>query len=155
MRRVLLLASHLIAVGFGFALGIYFLPILTAPPGPETAMLEEKAKSATFSGTFDRNRAGSDFLHWGEGVISLSDSEIVLMGKLAPGPDYMLYLTTEFVEDEAGFEAIKANSARIGQVKTFDGLILPVPEGVSIADYTTVVIWCEAFSEFITSAQYQ
>lgn len=155
MRRILLVLSHLLAVGFGFALGVYLLPVLTAPPAPDIAMLEEKAKSASFSGTFDRDRAGSDFLHWGEGTISLSDTEIVHMGKLAPGPDYMLYLTKEFVEDEAGFEAIKSQSARIGGVKSFDGAILTIPDGINVADYTTVVIWCEAFSEYITSAQYQ
>lgn len=77
------------------------------------------------------------------------------MGKLAPGPDCILYLTKSFVEDEAGFEAIKADAVAIGSVKTFDGAILPVPAGVAVGDYSTVVVWCEAFSEFITSAQYQ
>jgi hypothetical protein len=46
------------------------------------------------------------------------------MGKLAPGPDYKLYLAPSFVEDEAGFEAIKAQSKQVGDVKTFDGVIL-------------------------------
>jgi len=155
MRLILLAATHVIALAIGFALGVYFLPILTAPSGPDSAMLEEKAQGAAFSATFTRDLRGSDFLHWGEGTISLSDTEIVHMGRLAPGPDYKLYLTKTFVEHEDEFEPIKDQAVRIGDVKTFDGLLLSVPEGVNVADYTTVVIWCEAFSEFITAAQYQ
>jgi hypothetical protein len=30
-----------------------------------------------------------------------------------------------------------------------------VPEGVDVEDYTTVIVWCESFSEFITAARYQ
>ncbi|MEK0164538.1 DM13 domain-containing protein [Phaeobacter sp. A36a-5a] len=155
MRWILRLLSHGIALAFGFALGIYMLPILTAPQSPDAATLSESAKGARFTGSFSRDLAGSDFLHWGTGSISLSPQQITHMGELAPGPDYKLYLTAEFVEDEAGFEAIKAASARIGDVKMFDGLILPIPEGINIEDYTTVVIWCEAFGEFITAAKYR
>ncbi len=155
MRLILLAATHVVALAVGFALGVYFLPILTAPKAPDSAMLQQKAQDASFTAEFTRDLRGSDFLHWGEGTISLSDTEIVHMGKLAPGPDYKLYLTTRFVEHEDEFEPIKDTALRIGDVKTFDGLLLSVPEGVNVADYTTVVIWCEAFGEFITSAQYQ
>lgn len=49
-------------------------------------------------------------------------------GKLAPGPDYFVYLTNEFVEDEAGFEALKDQARRVGPVKTFGGFLLTVPD---------------------------
>ncbi|AUR13040.1 Electron transfer DM13 [Phaeobacter inhibens] len=155
MRWILRLLSHGIALAIGFALGIYMLPILTAPDSPDAAALTASAEGATYTGSFTRDLAGSDFLHWGTGSISLSPQQITHMGALAPGPDYKLYLTPEFVEDEAGFEAIKAASVRIGDVKMFDGLILPISGGINIEDYTTVVIWCETFAEFITAAQYR
>ena len=155
MRRIILLITHVIALAAGFALGVYLLPILTAPDSPDAAMLEQKAEAALFTAEFTRELRGSDFLHWGEGTISLTATEIVHEGKLAPGPDYKLYLTTEFVEHEDEFLPIKASAVQIGDVKTFDGALLSVPEGVDIADYTTVVIWCEAFSEFITAAKYR
>lgn len=155
MKKLLLLITHAGALALGFALGVYFLPILTAPKGPEMAVLEASAKDAQFTGEFTRDLKGSDFLHWGEGTVALSADQIVHMGRLAPGPDYKLYLTPSFVEDEASFEAIKAQSARVGDVKTFDGLILNIPEGIDIAAYTSVVIWCEAFGEFITAAKYR
>ncbi|MCP9483954.1 DM13 domain-containing protein [Shimia sp. CNT1-13L.2] len=155
MRRILLLVSHTIVLAIGFALGVYFLPILTAPKGPDQAVLEAEAQGATYSAEFTRDLKGSDFLHWGEGTVSVSPKQIVHMGKLAPGPDYKLYLVPEFVEDEASFEAVKARSVQVGDVKTFDGLILEVPEGVDIEAYDTVLIWCEAFGEFITAAKYR
>jgi len=156
MRRIItFFITHGVAVAIGFALGIYLLPILTAPPSPDAAMLEEKSQGALYSGDLTRELRGSDFLHWGEGTISLTESEIVHMGALAPGPDYIAYLTTSFVEHEDEFEPIKADAVAIGPVKTFEGFVLPVPEGVDISAYTTLVIWCESFGEFITAVQYK
>ncbi|WP_439141455.1 DM13 domain-containing protein [Planktotalea sp.] len=156
MRRLItFLTTHAIAVAIGFALGVYLLPILTAPSSPDAAMLEEKAQSALFTAELTRDLKGSDFLHWGEGTISVSAGEIVHEGKLAPGPDYMVYLTNEFVEDEAGFEAIKDQARLIGPVKTFSGFLLNVPEGVDVNAYTSVIVWCESFGEFITAAKYR
>lgn len=156
MRRLItFLTTHAIAVAIGFALGVYLLPILTAPSSPDAAMLEEKAQSALFTAELTRGLKGSDFLHWGEGTISVSTTEIVHEGKLAPGPDYMVYLTNEFVEDEAEFEVIKDQARLIGPVKTFGGFLLSVPEGVDVNAHTTVVVWCESFGEFITAAKYR
>ena len=156
MRRLIVfLASHGLVFAAGFALGIYLLPILTAPENPDSTMLEARSQDARFEAAFTRDLAGSDFLHWGEGRVSLTDDQIIHMGALAPGPDYKLYLTTAFVEDEAGFEALKSNAALIGEVKTFGGFLLDIPQGVDISAYNTVVVWCESFGEFITSAQYQ
>jgi len=154
-RWIILGATHLGAILFGFALGVYTLPILTAPKGPEQAVLAETAKAALYKATFKRDLKGSDFLHWGEGTVSVGPRQIVHEGALAPGPDYKLYLVKEFVEDEAGFEKVKAASQQVGDVKTFSGFILDVPDGVDIDQYTTVVVWCEAFSEFITAAKYR
>lgn len=155
MRRIILLITHGAMLAVGFALGIYALPILTAPPAPDAAMLEEKAQGAVFTGTFERDLAGSDFLHWGEGQVSLTERQIVHEGKLAPGPDYKLYLVPEFVEDEAGFEALRTRALRVGDVKGFSGFVLDLPEGVDLAQFNSVVVWCESFGEFITAAQYR
>lgn len=154
-RFVRFLVTHGIALAIGFALGIYFLPILTAPADPDAATLEQQAEAATFTGTFTRDLDGSDFLHWGEGTISLTPTMIVHEGALAPGPDYKLYLTQSFVENEEQFNAVKAEAALVGDVKTFGGILLDIPSGVDIHAFDTVVIWCESFGEFITAAKYQ
>lgn len=155
LRWIFLSGTHLAMLGIGFALGVYLLPILTAPPSLDKGMLTQTAKSALYKTEFKRDLKGSDFLHWGEGKVSLTDKKIVHEGKLAPGPDYKVYLSKTFVEDEAEFMKIKSEAKQIGDVKTFDGFLVTIPEGINVADYSTVIVWCEAFGEFITAAKYK
>lgn len=155
MRKLVLLITHGSALAIGFALGIYLLPILTAPPSPDAAMLEERAADAMFTAEFTRDLRGSDFLHWGEGTVSLTPTQIVHRGALAPGPDYKVYLVNGDVTHEDDFEALKNSALQVGDVKTFDGFLVDLPSGVALQDYTTVLVWCEAFGEFITSARYR
>lgn len=156
MRRLLLLAAtHGAALAVGFALGIYLLPILTAPPAPSATEVAAASNQAEFKGEFRRDLQDSDFLHWGEGAVSVSKSAIALMGRIAPGPDYKLYLSPEFVETESHFKRLKPKMARVGDVKTFENFVVPVPEGVDLKAYTTVIVWCESFNEFITAAKYR
>ena len=154
-RLLILSGTHLAMLAVGFALGVYLLPILTAPPSLDKSMLANTAQSALYKTEFKRELKGSDFLHWGEGRVSVLPRKIVHEGKLAPGPDYKLYLSKSFAEDEAQFLKLKAEAVRIGDVKTFDGFLLEVPETINIDDYSTVIVWCEAFGEFITAAKYK
>lgn len=87
--------------------------------------------------------------------MSLTPTRIVHEGKPAPGPDYKLYLLDRFVEHEEEFLPIKNTARLVGDVKSFDGFVLELPPGVDPAAYTTVLIWCESFSEFITAAKYR
>lgn len=155
MRWIFLAATHGGMLAVGFALGIYLLPILTAPESLDRDMLAATAANAEYKVNFTKDLKGSDFLHWGEGEVSISSTKIVHMGEMSPGPNYKMYLVPEFVEDEAGFLGIKDQSQVIGDIKTFDGVVLDVPAGVDIHAYTTVLVWCEAFKEFITAAKYR
>ena len=156
MKKILLFAvSHVFALGLGFALGIYALPILTAPDAPSTTEVTSQASQAVYSGQFRRDLQDSDLFHWGEGTVSVGRKSVTLMGRVAPGPDYKLYLSPEFVETEKDFARLKSRMVRIGDVKTFENFIVPVPESVNPEQYNSVIIWCEAFSQFITSARYR
>jgi hypothetical protein len=152
---LLLLASHGLIGAVGFAVGIYLLPILIAPAAPSVAEVTAAAQSASYTAEFRRDLKDSDALHWGEGKVSISEGAISHMGKLAPGPDYKLYLSPEFVETEDDFKRLKSRMALVGDVKTFDNFLVKVPPGVSPSKYTTVIVWCETFSQFITSARYR
>ncbi|MDD7908944.1 MULTISPECIES: DM13 domain-containing protein [Pseudovibrio] len=155
LRLFIGIVTHGAALGLGFALGVYFLPILTAPPSPDVAALQEMAEDALYTSEFEQDLRGHDFLHWGKGTVSLTRSQIVHTGELAPGPDYMVYLVPEFVAHEDEFLPLKDQSQVIGPVKTFQGFVLDIPEDVDIENYTTVLVWCEAFSEFIAAAKYK
>ncbi|MES9972309.1 MAG: DM13 domain-containing protein [Candidatus Thiodiazotropha sp.] len=151
----LLVTTHCLVGAAGFALGIYALPILTAPPAPSESEIEAMASNANYSAQFRRDLEGSDALHWGEGRVSVGSDTITLMGKLAPGPDYKLYLSPTFVETEAEFNRLKSTMVRVGEVKTFENFIVKVPPTIDPANFNSVIVWCESFSQFITSAKYQ
>lgn len=155
MKKVLLLLSHSATLGLGFALGIYFLPILTQPEGPSSQELNAAVANAQYEGVFKRDLKGSDFLHWGQGELMLGEGAIAFKGELAPGPDYKLYLSPVYVEDEQSFLENKRDMVQIGAIKTFDGFVLTLPQGIDLSEYSTAVVWCESFSEFITSTRYQ
>ena len=155
LHVLILIASHAAALGLGFLVGVYTLPILTAPKGPDVAALQATATGALYKGRFERNLKGSDFLHWGEGEVRVLADRVAHEGRLAPGPHYYLYLVPEFVDTKDGFLAIKDKSQHIGEVMTFNGFIVDVPAGVDVGAYTTVVVWCEAFSQFISAAKYR
>ena len=156
MRKLLLLtASHAALLGIGFALGIYTLPILTAPTAPSPVDAARAAAQAAYTAQFRRDLKDSDLLHWGEGTVSIGREAIVLVGQLAPGPDYKLYLSPEFVETEADFARLKPRMVRVGDVRTFENFVVPVPASIDVAHYSTVIVWCESFGQFITAAKYR
>lgn len=155
LRSLILLGTHGAALAIGFALGIYLLPVLTAPAAPERATIESATATPLFTARFSRDLKGSDFLHWGEGEVRVSRTHVAHIGRLAPGPDYRLYLASEFVDTKEDFLRIKAQSRQIGAVRTFDGFLVEIPPNVDPNAYTTIVIWCEAFSQFISAAKYR
>ena len=156
MRKALILAvTHLAVAAAGFAAGIYALPILIAPASPTAAEVGAVAKEQSFTGTFRRDLKGSDAFHWGEGTVSVGPRAIALAGRLAPGPDYKVYLSPEYVDTREDFKRIKSSAVRVGDVKTFENFVVKVPEGIDPARYKAVIVWCETFSMFITAAQYR
>jgi len=156
MKRILALAAtHGIAAAAGFAAGIYLLPVLIAPGAPSALELATVSAGAEFKGRFRRDLKDSDLLHWGEGDVSVSRKAISFTGRLAPGPDYKLYLSPEFVETEKDFARLKPRMARVGEVKTFEGFIVALPPDIDPGAFNTVIVWCETFGQFISAARFR
>ena len=156
MRRILILfATHLLTLGLGFGLGVYFLPILLAPDDPPVAQVQAAMADAAYRTSFRRDLKGSDAVHWAEGKVSVGRSQIAFDGSMGPGPDYKVYLVHDFVDNKADFLKVKDKALRIGEVKTFNRFLVDVPANVDVDDYTTVVVWCERFAQFISAGQYR
>lgn len=155
MRILLLSLSYLLVFTMGFGLGVYLLPILAAPDAPSQDQLQQAAQSRMYAAQFRRDLEGSDLFHWGEGQVSVGRDAIALTGRLAPGPAYKLYLVPEFVQTGEQFLRVKDRSLLVGDVKTFENFHVPLPPGTPVEKYDTVVVWCEAFSRFITAAKYR
>ncbi|WNH49374.1 DM13 domain-containing protein [Stenotrophomonas aracearum] len=139
-RLTLLLATHVLTLAVGFGTGVYLLPILTAPDGPSAALVAEAMGNSDYSARFERTLRGSDPVHWADGAVSVSAAQIAFDGRMAPGPDYKVYLTNEFVDTRGDFLRIKQDAQLIGDVKTFERFLLDVPDSVDVNAYTTVVV---------------
>ena len=154
-KKVILLFTHTIVLIMGFGLGVYFLPILTAPKSLDVSTINKYEQKASYQTEFVKELKGSDFLHWGEAKVTISDDKVTVNGSIAPGPDYKLYLINQFVEHEDEFLPIKSEAKYVAEVKTFKNFVINIPSDININDYNTIVIWCERFKEFITAAKYQ
>ena len=121
--------------------------------GLDDAAITARQSTIERRGEFHRNLEGSDSLHWGEGTIMVGNNAVWLDGSLSPGPDYRLYFAPIFVETEENFLAIKSQSVEVGLVRVFTNFTLQLPDGVNMDEFPAVVIWCEAFSQFITAAE--
>jgi hypothetical protein len=44
---------------------------------------------------------------------------------------------------------------RVGDVRTFENFVVPVPESVDVSSYNSAIVWCESFGQFITAAKYR
>jgi hypothetical protein len=152
---IMLIISHLFIAAVGFALGIYTLPLLIAPASLSEAEIAKTYQDGRYSAEFTRDLKGSDALHWGEGKVSIADQHITFIGELAPGPDYKLYLSPQFVETEVDFQQLKPTMLQVGNINTFENFVVELAPDVNVAKYTTVVVWCETFAEFITAAKYR
>ena len=88
MKKSVLFYTHLAVGAVDFGLGVYALPILVEPDSPSSSSVEAISQQAIYTGEFSKDRQDNDFLHWGEGIVSVSESAIAFEGELAPGPDY-------------------------------------------------------------------
>ena len=154
-KILILLFTHGFVLIVGFGLGVYFLPILTAPKSVEISKINEYENMSLYQTEFVRAFRGSDPLHWGEAKVTVSNNKITVNGSIAPGPDYKLYLTNEFTQHEDEFLPIKETAQYVAEVKSFENFVVSVPSDVDVSKFNTVVIWCESFNEFITAAKYQ
>lgn len=155
MKKWLISISYLVVGAMGFVLGLYMLPVLMAPPAPTTTQVTSMLGDPEFEGKFHRDLKDSDFLHWGEGTAFVSRRAIFLEGELAPGPDYKMYLSPQYLETEEEFLRVKASMVRVGEIKSFGGVVLPVPSQIDVTKFNTVIVWCETFGQFITAAKYK
>ena len=132
-KLVIRVATHVAALAVGFAVGVYVLPILTAPDAPSVDEVASASSQAVFSGRFSKDLKDSDFLHWGEGTVTVGPQSVTLTRSLAPGPDYKLYLSPEFVETETDFMRLKARMARIGDVRTFENFVVRIRDSIDVS----------------------
>lgn len=171
MRRVwrsvvIFLAGGIVGTAFGVMLGFFFFPYVFPPPpaaeqltaadvaGPAPAIAPAQAAAAVVAtGTFIHANP-SDPVHWGRGKVSVYERTVFLEPdfEVGPGPAYHVYLVPKAGIRTEG--AVKdAMFVDLGRLRAFKGSQrYPIPAGVNLKDYPSVVIWCERFSVLISPA---
>jgi len=82
-KLILLTFTHVSMLACGFAIGVYVLPILTAPPSPSVSDIKAVSIQADYKTEFIRELKGSDALHWGEGNVSLNENYVTYRHNLS------------------------------------------------------------------------
>ena len=142
----------MLGTGFGVALGFFFFPFVFPPP-PAAEQLTEADRSQVATGTFIHANP-SDPVHWGRGKVTIYERTVFLESdfEVGPGPAFHVYLVPKSnIRDAA---AVKdAMFVDLGGLRAFKGSQrYPIPAGVNLKDYPSVVIWCERFSVLISPA---
>jgi hypothetical protein len=143
----------MLGTGFGVALGFFFFPFVFPPPPAAEQLTEADRSAQVATGTFIHANP-SDPVHWGRGKVTVYERIVFLESdfEVGPGPAYHVYLVPKAnVRDAA---AVKdAMFVDLGGLRAFKGSQrYPIPAGVNLKDYPSVVIWCERFSVLISPA---
>jgi hypothetical protein len=125
-------------------------PASPAPAAPPAALAPA---SPVATGTFIHANP-SDPVHWGRGKVSVYERTVFLEPdfEVGPGPAFHVLLVPK--------EGIRRSSdvkdemyVDLGRLRAFKGSQrYPIPAGVDLAKYPSVVIWCERFSVLISPA---
>ncbi len=154
MRAVLLLVVGLIvgAAG-GFAVGIVAFPYLFPPPEVNEPLVAKSEADLIARATFIHANP-SDPVHYGQGSATIYADLLRLEAdfKVGPGPKFHVYLVPDAdVTQDTEVEATMF--VDLGRLKAFSGSQnYAIPAGIDIADYGSVVIWCEQFNVLISPA---
>jgi hypothetical protein len=157
MKRgwVAFIVGGLFGIGAGFALGIFVYPYLFLTDIVAMDKVDERSAAAFVAqGTFIHANP-SDPIHYGKGKVSVYRDLVHLEAdfEVGPGPKFHVYL----VPDAAVTTSTRVAQTMfvdLGRLKAFKGSQnYPVPAGVDLASYKSVVIWCEQFGVLISPAR--
>ena len=147
------LLGGVLGTGFGVALGFFFFPFVFPPPPAAEVLTEADRSPLVATGTFIHANP-SDPVHYGKGKVSVYERTVFLESdfEVGPGPAFHVYLVPK--------AAIRTNAdlkeqmfVDLGGLRAFKGSQrYPIPAGVNLKNYPSVIIWCEAFGVLITPA---
>jgi hypothetical protein len=144
-----------LGIAIGLAAGLITFPYVFAPP-PATEQRSELDVTPVAAGSFIHVDT-SDPVHWGKGRVSVFKRAVFLEPdfEVGPGPAYHVYLavTPAIRRDD---NATYGEVIDLGRLRSFGGSQrYPIPDGVDVSKYASVIIWCKAFGVLISPADLQ
>lgn len=156
MRRftiVAFLSGGLFGGGAGFAAGLFAFPFLFPPPPAMETLAEAERDRIVATGTF-MHADPSDPVHYGSGRVTVTERSVFLEADfdVGPGPAYHVYLVAHPEVRRSG-DVRGVEFVDLGRLRAFQGSQrYAIPDGVDLARYPSVVIWCRQFSVLISPA---
>jgi hypothetical protein len=142
-----------LGTGLGIALGFFFFPYVFPPPVATEQLVESDRSNLVATGTFIHANP-SDPVHYGKGRVSVYENAVFLENdfEVGPGPAFHVYLVPK-ASIRMSSDLKDAMFIDLGGLRSFKGSQrYPIPQGVNLRDYQSVVIWCERFGVLISSA---
>jgi len=147
------LLGGILGTGFGVALGFFLFPFVFPPPPAAEQITEADRAALVATGTFIHANP-SDPIHYGKGRVSVYRRAVFLEPdfEVGPGPAFHVYLVPKAnVRTEADVK--ETMFVDLGGLRAFKGSQrYPIPDGVDLSRYQSVVIWCQHFSVLISPA---
>jgi hypothetical protein len=156
MKKAILifLTGSALGAAAGFALGIFVYPYIFLADIVATDQVSDKpARKMVASGTFIHANP-SDPIHYGRGKVSVFQDLLHLENdfEVGPGPKFHVYLVPE-QNVVPSTNVARSMYVDLGRLKAFKGSQnYPIPAGIDLARYPSVVIWCEQFGVLISPA---
>jgi hypothetical protein len=150
---VIFFLGGIFGTALGVALGFFFFPFVFPPPTATEQLTEADRSPLVATGTFIHANP-SDPIHYGKGRVSVYQRTVFLEAdfEVGPGPAFHVYLVPNANIRTA--TAVKDSMfVDLGGLRAFKGSQrYPIPAGVDLKNYPSVVIWCERFSVLISPA---
>ena len=147
------LIGGILGTAFGVAVGFFAFPYVFPPPPAMETLSAEQQSNLVARGEFIHANP-SDPIHYGKGKVTVYEKAVHLGEdfEVGPGPKYHVYLVPEAeIRDDAAVES--AMYVDLGRLRAFEGSqVYDIPAGLDLADYPSVVIWCEQFDVLISPA---
>jgi len=151
---VAFLLGCVLGVGGGFALGIFVYPYIFLADIVATEELAKEASQPLLAEGRFIHANPSDPIHYGKGKVSVYSKLVRLEAdfEVGPGPKFHVYLVPE-ADVTPSTKVAQTMFVDLGRLRAFKGSQnYPVPAGVDLANYKSVVIWCEQFGVLISPA---
>lgn len=149
------LAGGALGVAAGFALGIFWYPYLFLADIVATERVDAAAARKVLARGKFVHANPSDPIHYGKGGVTVYEGLLHLEPdfEVGPGPKYHVYLVPE-PDVVPSTKVAQTMYVDLGRLKAFKGSQnYPVPAGVEVARYGSVVVWCEQFGVLISPAK--
>lgn len=151
---IVFVIGGLLGTAAGFALGIFVYPYIFLADIVATERVDTSAKrKLVATGNFIHANP-SDPIHYGKGKVSVYDTLLFLEPdfEVGPGPKFHVYLVPDRNVTPATAVA-RTMYVDLGRLKAFKGSQnYPIPPGVDLSKYGSVVVWCEQFGVLISPA---